>query len=219
MQAIKQLVDALSEGEEHKDAVMAVQKVAAKKRGTEPVQVKRDKVKILRGRWENMGKKLKQEEVTVAQMKEQLRTHGEAIKERKAKVATKKTELDAAVADLNEARKRGHGQGDYPEAGPMQGGTQGQAVTPQMAQPVPGPTLGEAQRGSSQRSEEEITASTALAIGGRGGLKEATSRRGDKSRRPDGYRQRVVSTGRVAIPTFVLSMWCAAQGIGEGVRV
>lgn len=49
------------------------------------VQVKHDKVKRLGGRCKNMGNDLKEEEAAVANLRE-------------------KTELDASVADLNEAR-------------------------------------------------------------------------------------------------------------------
>lgn len=44
---------------------MALQQVAAKKREAEPVQVKHDKIKSLRDRWESMDKKLKEEEATI----------------------------------------------------------------------------------------------------------------------------------------------------------
>lgn len=62
LEAIKQLVDALSEDEEHKDAAMARQRVVTKKREAEPAQVKHDKVKRLGYLWKNMDKSPKEEE-------------------------------------------------------------------------------------------------------------------------------------------------------------
>lgn len=135
-----------------------------------PTQVKHDKAKALGYRWENMGKKPKEEEATLATLQEHLKTHGEAIKERTAKMAPKHIELDAAVADLSEARQREQGDEDDPEAGPPETGTQRQAGPAHMAQPVPGPTAGEAQKAASQRSEAgTITKHRQHRIGHKGG--------------------------------------------------
>lgn len=105
-----------------------------KKKGAEAVQTKHDKVKGLGGRWTNAGKQLKDTDTTIADFKEQLKQHEDAMNEMKPKLAAARTELDAAVEDLNKARKR---DPDDKGEGPGDG--------EQMAEPVPGPTPREAQ--------------------------------------------------------------------------
>lgn len=84
-----------------------------------------------------MDKQLKDEESTIAQLEEQLKTHKDSVKERKLKMAVVKNDLDAAVAELNEARQKVHEE-EYPdEEGEHQ---QGDAAAADMAQPVPGPS-------------------------------------------------------------------------------
>lgn len=77
-------------------------------------------------------------------------------------MATLETELGAAAADLNEARKQDQDEDDDPEVGPPGEGAQGQAAAAHLAQPVPTP--GEARRAPSQRRPEEKAISTALVI-------------------------------------------------------
>lgn len=104
----------MSDDEDHKDAILALQEAVAKKREEELVQVKQDKVKRL-GKWDYMGKRLTDEENTVAKLKEPLEVYEESIKERKTKMTKVKTELDAAVADLNEARQHEQEEAGDPE--------------------------------------------------------------------------------------------------------
>lgn len=157
LEATKQLLDAVSEDEAHKESVMALQKDVGKKKEAEPVQVKHDEATSLGDPWENMDTKQKEEGATVVKSREQFKTHEEAIKERKAKMATVKTELDVAVADLNGARKREQVEDDDPEEEPPAEGVQGQAAATPMAQPVPRPTPSEVRRPSQRSAEEKVT--------------------------------------------------------------
>lgn len=59
--------------------------------------------------------RLKGEENTVAKLEEQLNLHKDSVKERKANMVAVKTELDAAVVDLNDARQREQEDEDSPD--------------------------------------------------------------------------------------------------------
>lgn len=148
LDANRQLVDALSDDGEHKDAILALQKVVAKKREREPVQVQQDKVKSLGDKWEYMDKRRKDEMNTVLKLKEQLKVHEDSLKERKTKMAPVKRELDATVADLNEARQREQEDEGDPEGETLKQGGAGATQGAQMAQPVPGPMPKESRKGA-----------------------------------------------------------------------
>lgn len=77
-----------------------------------------------------MGRQLKEEEANMAKLRDQPKQHEESAKEKKSKLAAVKVELDEAVEDLNEARKK--------EADNDSGDDD--AAAKEMAAPAPGST-------------------------------------------------------------------------------
>lgn len=57
-------------------------------------------------RSDNMERQLKDEESAATKRKEQLKQHEESVKDTKSRLPTIRSELDEAVEDFNEARKK-----------------------------------------------------------------------------------------------------------------
>lgn len=93
-------------------------------------------IKTLGGRWANMEKLPKEQWATITKLQEQLEQHEAATKENKPKLAVARTELDAAVEELEQARRRD----------PDEEEDEGTGDNAQMTEPVPGPTPQEAQQ-------------------------------------------------------------------------
>lgn len=190
---------------------MALQQVAATIREAEPARVKHDKVKLLGDRWENMDRKLNEEESTVAKLKDQLKAHEEAIKEGKTKMPRtqprwmQRLQISTKQARSGRRRRPRGGATDGRGARASSGSTFGTAgAWPHTRRSKPGTEKAQGGRkGDKRRSGGE----------GGGGLQKVVSRSdGKPGKRGDGHHGSL-KAGRVASVMLAIFVWVAVRGV------